>query len=360
MDFYVDPDISLASTIDTRFYTDDAVFEASKELIFARSWQFIGIAGADSDTVNAFPVTLLEDFLDEPLLVVSDELGNTRCISNVCTHRGAVLVKETCKLKHIRCPYHGRMFALDGRIQSMPEFREVQNFPSEGDNLKQLPLEQWGKLLFTSLSAGNSFAEVFGEMMERISWFPVDKLVYRADLSKDYQVKAHWALYCENYLEGFHIPFVHEALNKELDFGSYTTEIFKYSNLQLGIGKVGDTCFELPPTSPDYGKNVAAYYFWVFPNMMFNFYPWGLSLNLVLPKGKELTKVSFLTFVSDESKLEQGAGSGLDSVELEDEAIVEQVQRGIKSQIYRKGRFSATREQGPHHFHRLISRCFEK
>ena len=29
----------------------------------------------------------------------------------------------------------------------------------------------------------------------------------------------------------------------------------------------------LPEGHFDYGKNVAAYYYWVFPNMMFNFYP---------------------------------------------------------------------------------------
>jgi hypothetical protein len=29
-------------------------------------------------------------------------------------------------------------------------------------------------------------------------------------------VNAHWALYCDNYLEGFHIPFVHEDLDAAL------------------------------------------------------------------------------------------------------------------------------------------------
>ena len=71
-------------------------------------------------------------------------------------------------------------------------------------------------------------------MMQRIDWFPVDDLQFRADLSKDYFVKANWALYCENYLEGFHIPFVHAGLNQVLDFGEYTTEIFRYSQSSIG------------------------------------------------------------------------------------------------------------------------------
>lgn len=355
MDFFVDPDIRKASTIDTRFYTDPGVYDVSKERIFAKSWQFAGIANQESRPGEVFPFTLLEGCLDEPLMLATDADGRRRCLSNVCTHRGSILVGEPCRLHNIRCPYHGRTFGLNGKFQSMPEFQEVQNFPTEADNLQNLPLESWGNMLFTSVKGALPFIDVFGEMMARVSWFPMDKLIYRQDLSKEYHVNAHWALYCENYLEGFHIPFVHEGLNKELDFGSYTTELFNYSNLQLGIGKAGDSCFELPENSVDYGRHVAAYYFWVFPNMMFNFYPWGLSLNVVQPQGIDKTKVSFLTYVCDESKLEKGAGSGLDKVEIEDEAIVEQVQRGVRSVLYRQGRFSPKREQGPHHFHVLLA-----
>ena len=39
------------------------------------------------------------------------------------------------------------------------------------------------------------------------------------------------------------------------------------------------------PAIPDYGKRVAAFYFWLFPNLMLNFYPWGLSMNVVNPLG---------------------------------------------------------------------------
>ena len=157
----------------------------------------------------------------------------------------------------------------------------------------------------------------------------------------------------------FHIPFVHAGLNQVLDFGEYTTEIFKLSNLQLGIGKKGDVCFELPQTSPDYGKEIAAYYFWVFPNMMFNFYPWGLSINIVEPLEVSKCRVRFLTYVIDEAKFGQGAGSGLNTVELEDEEVVENVQKGIRSRFYKHGRYSVKREQGTHHFHSLIAQYMQ-
>ena len=355
--FIIHSDIAKAKTIDTAYYTSEACYEESKDKIFARSWQLVGDTDKVKEPGAAYPITLLEGYLNEPLLITRDKEGALHCMSNVCTHRGNLVVYEPCKLNQLRCKYHGRLFALDGTFISMPEFKEVEDFPTVADNLHSLPLQQWGKLLFTSLDTALPFEDVFGEMMQRIYWFPVNDLQFRADLSRDYFVKANWALYCENYLEGFHIPFVHAGLNQVLDFGEYTTEVFRYSNLQLGIGKKGDVCFELPSSAPDHGKEVAAYYFWVFPNMMFNFYPWGLSINIVLPTSVSTCKVSFLTYVSDASKLNLGAGSGLDSVELEDEEVVENVQKGIRSRFYTYGRYSVKREQGTHHFHSLIATC---
>jgi choline monooxygenase len=88
---------------------------------------------------------------------------------------------------------------------------------------------------------------------------------------------------------------------------------------------------------------------------MFNFYPWGLSVNVVQPLEINRAKVSFYSFVYDASKLDAGAGSILDKVETEDEEVVEGVQKGVRSQFYQAGRFSPTREQGVHHFHSLLA-----
>lgn len=353
--FFVDPQIARAKTIDTDFYIDPSCFEEAKEKIFAASWQFIGDTSLVQEPGQCYPFTLLEDYMKEPLLLTRDKDDQVHCLSNVCTHRGNLLIYEPCKATNLRCKYHGRLFKLDGKFHSMPEFKEVENFPSADDDLHRLPLFQWGNWLFTSLNAKLDAKDLFQSMIDRIGWMPVDQFQYRPELSKVYNVKANWALYCENYLEGFHIPFVHAGLNTVIDYGNYTTELFEYSNLQLGIAKDGDDCFDLPTDSPDYGKKVAAYYFWVFPNMMFNFYPWGLSVNIVKPVAPSQTKVIFLSYVWKDEKLDKGAGSGLDKVEMEDEEVVENVQRGIRSRFYNHGRYSVTREQGTHHFHRLIA-----
>src|SRR5688500_18297571 len=117
-EFFIDPDIRKAKTLPARFYTDEDHFELSKERIFSRSWQFLGRMG-DFDRLT--PYALIPGFLDEPVLVATDGT-EVRCLSNVCTHRGKILIEEPCRADLIRCGYHGRRFDLTGKFLSMPEF----------------------------------------------------------------------------------------------------------------------------------------------------------------------------------------------------------------------------------------------
>lgn len=355
--FIVNPNISQAKTISTEIYTSQVQHEKMRDRIFLPSWQFIGSTELVKFPGDVQPFILLDGMLNEPLMLTHDKEHQIHCLSNVCTHRGNLVAYHACsRAHHLRCKYHGRLFDLAGRFQSMPEFEEVENFPTPEDHLPQLPLFQWGNLLFTRITGHEPAGHYFREMMNRLHWLPIHEFVFRPDLGKTFEVNANWALYCENYLEGFHIPFVHAGLNAALDFGEYTTELYEHAILQIGVGKDADDCFDLPQDSIDYGQKIAAYYYWIYPNMMFNFYPWGLSVNIVRPISVDKTIVEFIVYVWKEELYDKGAGSDLDKVELEDEEIVENVQKGIRSSLYRHGRYSVSRETGTHHFHRMLSR----
>jgi choline monooxygenase len=356
----VDADISRANTLPGNLYSSESFFENAKDLIFAKTWHFVSHDDVVRTSGSVFPFMLSKGYLNEPLIYTKDKYDELRCMSNVCTHRGNILVQNGQKMRDITCCYHGKRFGLDGRFKGMPGFDDAKNFPAESDNLPQVPFGKFGKLLFAALEPAFSFDEVFGEIFDRLSFLPHEQLKFNEDLTRDYLVKANWMLYCENYLEGFHIPFIHPSLNAAIDFGNYEYEIKKYYNLQIGIVKQGEEVFDIPEGHQDYGKRVGAYYYWIFPNLMLNFYPWGLSINVVTPLEKELTKVRFLTYVWDETKFDKGAGSDLDKVEREDEEIVERVQLGVKSRLYKKGRYSPTMEKGVHHFHSLIAEFLKK
>jgi len=356
MKINIHPDIKKAETLPAQFYKDPAFFELIKQKVFLKSWQWIGDQNNVIQLQSVYPFVLLDGFLTEPMLLTKNKENIISCLTNVCTHRGNVVALHSGKSKKLTCLYHGRRFNLKGEFEFMPEFKEAENFPRPCDNLHTFPLKKWGQFLFAGLNPCFDFEEVINVMKERVGFLPLDEFVLDETLNKDFLVQANWALYCDNYLEGFHVPFVHESLNAVLDYGSYKTEIYEHCNLQIGYSEDAVEVFDLPKNHIDFGKNVAAYYYWVFPNMMFNFYPWGLSLNIVKPLDINRTKVSFITYVYDPTKLNKGAGNELGKVEREDEFVVENVQKGVRSSFYKAGRFSPTREKGVHHFHRLLSK----
>jgi choline monooxygenase len=338
--YAIDPDIAVAATLPGAFYSDATAFAAMRERVFARSWQWIGGVEDVAEPGALSPRELLPGHLDEPLLLARDDAGTLRCLSNVCTHRGNILVGAPCHAREIRCGYHSRRFDLAGRMTFMPEFKEARGFPSASDDLPRVPLGEWAGQAFASLAPAAPLDEFLRGVQRDIDPAALRGLRHDPGRDREFHVAAHWALYVENYLEGFHIPFVHPGLNAVVDYSAYASELHAYSNLQLAHDKAG---------------SVAARYWWVFPNLMLNFYPWGLSLNLVQPLAIDRTRVLFRSFVADPTKLETGAGAGLDRVEAEDEAIVEAVQRGVRSRLYTRGRYSPSRERGVHHFHRLLT-----
>jgi choline monooxygenase len=352
----IDPEIRRAQTLPGSFYRDPAVFERQRERLFARSWQLVGDRNLVRVPGSVHPFVLLEGLLDEPLCFSRTQGDQVHLFSNVCTHRGALVVEHPACVPSLRCRYHGRRFGLDGRFLSMPECQDTENFPAPSDDLPRAAWGEWGRWLFAALDPFCPLDELLAEIDRRVGFLPFEQMVFAPERSRDYLVKANWALYCDNYLEGFHIPFVHPGLATALDYGAYRTELFRWSNVQVGVADSDDVeVFDLPASSPDHGQRIAGYYFWVFPNLMLNFYPWGLSANIVKPLAIDRTRVSYLAWVLDPGMIADSAGADLDRVEREDEAVVESVQRGIRARLYHRGRYSPKRETGVHHFHRLLA-----
>lgn len=237
---------------------------------------------------------------------------------------------------------------------SSPGFETVEDFPRPSEHLPELPLETWEGFAFVGLAPTSALADLVAPVTERVGFLPFDRLDPVPEHSRHYDVAANWALYCDNYLEGLHIPFVHPGLNQALDFDAYRTELLPLGVLQIGIVKDPADAFVLPDDHPDAGQRVGGYYFFLFPCTMVNVYPWGLSINVVTPQGPDRTRVTYLTYTWDRARYGTGAGADLDTVEYEDEGVVERTARGVRSRLYHRGHYSPVWERGVHHFHRLL------
>jgi choline monooxygenase len=343
----IDADITRARTLPAAFYRDPAMFAAVRERVIARSWHLVD-AAVPAGPGSVAPFRQIAGCEGEPLLLTRDAAGALRCLSNVCTHRGNLVCSAPGAADTLRCRYHGRRFGLDGRFLAMPEFAGVADFPAAADDLPALPLASFGPLLFTAIDPLFAFDELIAPLCAQLAGLPLERLAFDPAGSRDYQVAASWALYVDNYLEGFHIPFVHPELARSIEYASYSSELHPYAVLQVADSAPGEPAFA--------GTSIAACYWFLFPTTMLNFYPWGLSINIVVPLAVDRTRVVYRTWLWDEAARGRGAGGALDRVEMQDQEIVEAVQHGMSSRLYSRGRYSPTRERGVHHFHRLLAR----
>jgi phenylpropionate dioxygenase-like ring-hydroxylating dioxygenase large terminal subunit len=353
--YAVDPDIARARTLPGSFYRDDDVWRRQCEQLFARHWHLYPEGALPAEGGDAVPWSLLPGALDEPLLLLRDD-EELVCLSNACSHRGALLVDAPCSFEErsIRCPYHGRRFDHQGRCLSAMGFSPP--FTDDAD-LPRAAFGELGSIGMAALHPTTAFEELIAPIRARTGWLPWDRLTL--DTTARYRFAANWALYVDNYLEGLHIPFVHPALAKAVDLASYEVELTPHGSLQWGRAAPGEVALEPPAGHRDHELRVAAYYFFVFPCTMVNVYPWGVSTNAVIPRGIADTEVRFFSWIWDAALRDQGAGGDLHRVEMEDEAVVQRVQRGIGGRLYTRGRYAPDHERAVHHFHRALTRSEE-
>ena len=170
-----------------------------------------------------------------------------------------------------------------------------------------------------------------------------------------YEVRCNWKVYVDNFLEGYHVPYVHPELYTLYDYEHYVTEIHDRYSVQIGPLTAQRNVYTA-------GGGEGLYYF-VFPNLMLNVVPGRLQLNVVIPTAVDRCQVLFRYYYDDLDA--PGAGERIeadlrfsDHVQREDAEICARVQQGLGSRAYDRGRFSVRFEEGVHHFQQLLKQTY--
>jgi choline monooxygenase len=348
-----DPNLLLseASTPSRFWYSDPRVLELEQRTVFSFSWQMVGRAEQFREPGRYITC----DVAGEPMLLVAGHDGVVRGFYNVCRHHAATVMPEPQgRSEHLRCPYHGWTYNLEGALVVTPEFGGVCNFDKSGNGLAPVQTAIWQGWVFVKLVSNRPALEEFlGEdltrqiqklKLEQLSWFE----------RRSYTVKCNWKVFIDNYLDGgYHVPHIHGALNSVLDYSAYMIESgdrFCLQSSPIVSGKADAQTSE--------ARKGQALYYWIYPNFMINWYEGVMDTNLVVPRGTDRTEVIFDYYFTDVSAnaREKNLASIAVSERIQDEdvAICESVQRGLSSRSYSAGRLSVRREAGEHLFHRLL------
>ncbi len=335
-----------AETIPSAWFTDPRFHELDREAVFGASWQHVGHV----DQLAHAGDLIADAVAGNPVMVVRGEDGELRAFYNVCRHRGGPLALKDGNCEMLQCKYHGWTYQLDGMLRGVPHMNRTELFDKKDYGLIPIRHAVWEGLVFVSLAERpQPLPALVAGITERIGKPGLGGL--RAGPRVDYNVRSNWKVYVDNFLEGYHVPYVHPELLKLYDYSQYRTEVFEWYSLQVGPLSGGENVYG--------ARDGEALYYHIFPNFMLNILPGRLQTNLVIPTAHDRCTVVFRYYYAE---TESAAARKLiaddlaysEGVQREDIEICERVQAGLSSRAYDRGRFSVPFESGVHHFQSLL------
>ena len=363
------PEAPLAEawTIPAPWYTNLDLYKLELKTVFAGSWQLV----ARTDQLNEPGRFVTAEVAGEPILIVRGSDNVLRGFFNVCRHHAAAVMTEPeGSAAQLRCPYHGWTYSLQGELKGTPDFAGVCDFERSATGLVQVMTAVWENWVFVKLhgpGAGQpaQSAQPEAEPGERLNSFPGSELnrqirpLKLANLHwaerRLYRFDCNWKVFVDNYLDGgYHIPYLHKGLDSVLDYSNYTIE----NGARFCLQSSPIVTEGAEPETGAVRKGERAFYYWIYPNFMINYYDGVMDTNLVIPHGVDATEVIFDFYFPDVSEAARERNqASIDvgqRIQDEDVAICKSVQRGLNSRAYQAGRLSVRREAGEHLFHRLL------
>lgn len=336
----VDPELAKAATLPAAWYSDATHHERERRAVFGREWLVVGRA----TTLHAPGDYVATEIAGWPLLVVVGSDGRLRGFHNVCRHRAGPLLERTAEdvsghCGVFVCGYHGWAYDLEGRLRRARDFGEAADFDPDDFALLAVRAERWAGLLWVNLDLDAApLLEALAGLPGACASFDLERLSFSHELTVD--LECNWKTYADNYMEGYHIPFVHPELNREVDARRYRVDV------EDGY------CRHSVPTRD--GAVNSGTWLWRFPNLALNLYAEGMNVERFLPLGPRRTRVAYSYFFADLSPASQAARDdvvAMSTVTLDqDRRICEAVQRNLDAGAYDVGRLSPRHENGVFHF----------
>lgn len=374
--FFVHKDIEHAESLPPEAFESHDLLIHEDKTLFANAW--LMLPETPRDVYEEDPRSTTQRVKEpgahapleldgRPLFLKRDGAGKLRLFPNVCTHAWYPLVTEDGSGKGVLCGQHGRRFDDLGQFVSQPAFGKLPNFPRPCDHLQELPLHQFGPWLFASLGKPvDDFETIFEPIRESIKYFQIETWTRKIQEVEERIVPGNWKQHAWNFMDKFHIPFIHrgpKGLVDALYYRDYQTELYTGAALQWAYAKNPDHGFD-PELLPDRfrdpkdpSKRVFSLWWFIFPNLTLNFYPWGLSINRYEPVADQPDQTRFFWhhYVMDKKKYGKMESIWLNQqVDDEDVEAMDLVAKGIGSGFGVRGRFAPEEEKGPHWFHREV------
>lgn len=387
VDDYINPEtykytrapVESALTIIPEAFTDEDFYRIEQQRVFGNSWIPVALT---AHVRNPGDVKIVE-VAGQSIIITRNQAGELRSFYNVCRHRGAMILEKQCtKLQsnRIRCPYHSWGYDLNGECIGTPLFdgsdipdemqpafdmQGVDKFRREEYPLFSVHVSTWAYFIFVNLAEDPApLAEQLGDLPNRLAPYRLDEWTICRE--KEFIFNANYKLVGENFMEYYHLPWVHPELIKV----SRMEDHYRWQGRGMYTGMMtwpistGDSggWLGLPPMSGLQEQYLtSARFIWLFPNAAMSVMPNHSFVMITRPNGPAYTVEETYILCHPESLENDGAEAELDQltdfwtlVNNQDIDIVEKVQAGLTMRPYRGGRMCYRFEEPLHRYQNMI------
>lgn len=358
-------DPAASFTLPAQWYLDPAIFEREKDAIFYRNWHYVTHVSALRRTGDYATLRIA----DESVFVVRDRKGGIAAFYNVCKHRAHELLRGEGNTKLITCPYHAWAYGLDGSLRGAPMTEKLPGFDKRDFCLTPVRVEELCGLVFVNLdpaaeplsSAAAGLAE---DLRDKVPMLEELKVIDVQSFSLDGAIRANWKVVVDNYVECYHCAKAHPAFADLVCLEDYQLETVGIWSRQFAPRtRARNKAYDF---SADADLKTAGFWY-LWPTTTINYVPGAAMVQVlsVLPLDIESTSFAGHRLALDDSPDDARLDYLFRVLAGEDQALVESVQRGLKSRSYNQGRFvvdpaqGGTAEHAVHHFHRLVQQALE-
>jgi choline monooxygenase len=348
-----------AHTLPAEAYWDPAIFQREIERIFYTQWTCVGRVEDVPEAGDYMTVNIAT----EPLIVVRDGEGEIRAHLNVCRHRSCRLVREDGNTNAFRCPYHGWLFALNGELRGTPDFKETKGFDKADYSLFSAKVEIWEGFIMVNIDGR---AGPFKDLVADANQWGCDKYRMGEMVTThrwEYDLACNWKTYVENFIEEYHIPWVHPEsfqlitpMKKWKEYPEITSNPWSIMIGQtpgLTFSDTGDALFPVSPGLDNLPPEYDGMPIWlVFPTLMVIPVVDALIYYVAFPDGPERTRIILRLALHKDAAAawaardpqayeagEQYANNATFFLD-EDNYISQEQQIGLRSRLGTPGRFS--------------------
>ena len=188
-------------------YIDPAVHEREIDRMWNRTWQW----ACREEHIPAPGNQHVYDVGPYSILVVHGDDGKIRAFVNSCPHRGMKFATEgssSARRSHIRCPFHGMTFNLDGSLKEIPCRWDFPHLNEDNFGLTEIRCELWGGFVFINMDDdAPPLADYLEILPDHFKQWPMDDRYVALHTQK--VLPANWKMAMEAFLEAYHVLETH-------------------------------------------------------------------------------------------------------------------------------------------------------